>query len=303
LARSAPRWATIERAKAEDPRELRRQLAEAKAALARAKAAVPAAPAVKEKRVEIPVLKDAQLDRLIKHYERMVAEAERHGQAMSGLWAHQAEEAKALLGALQTLASVNPPPAPVVPIGVRTARIRHDQAGASPARILAKPTAVMVSRSTEPSALPVGEHRVLTAIAQHGDAGVTREQLTILAGYKKSTRDLYVQRLRGAGHVDVAGDRLVATAGGIAALGDGFAPLPTGEALRVHWLQRLPEGERRLLQALVEAYPPAVDREAISEASGYRKSTRDLYLQRLMARRLVVAEGRGAVRAARDFFG
>jgi len=191
----------------------------------------------------------------------------------------------------------------VVPIGARTARIRQEQAGASPARILTKPTAVMVSRSTDSSSLPVGEHRVLTAIAQHGDAGVTREQLTILAGYKKSTRDLYVQHLRGAGHVDVAGDRLVATRAGVETLGAGFEPLPTGEALRTYWLQRLPEGERRLRHVLVAAYPRAVDREAISEAAGYRKSTRDLYLQRLMARRLIVAEGRGAAWAAADLFG
>jgi hypothetical protein len=103
--------------------------------------------------------------------------------------------------------------------------------------------------------------------------------------------------------VDAQGDRLVATDAGVAALGAGFVPLPTGDALRAYWLQRLPEGERRLLQVLVDATPNAVDREAISEAAGYRKSTRDLYLQRLGARRLVVPEGRGAVRAAAELFG
>lgn len=43
-------------------------------------------------------------------------------------------------------------------------------------------------------------------------------------------------------------------------------------------------------------------REAISEATGYKRSTRDAYLQRLGARRLVTAE-RGLVRASELLFG
>jgi hypothetical protein len=79
--------------------------------------------------------------------------------------------------------------------------------------------------------------------------------------------------------------------------------LPTGDALREHWLARLPAGERVALVVLVAAYPRAVDREQIDELSGFERSTRDAYLQRLSARKLVVSEGRGQVRAAEELFG
>jgi DNA-binding IclR family transcriptional regulator len=149
--------------------------------------------------------------------------------------------------------------------------------------------------------LPRGERQVLTAIAQH-PGGVTREQLTVLTGYKRSSRDTYVQRLRERGHVDAAGEQLVATQAGVDALGANFEPLPTGDALREHWLQRLPEGERRVLEVLIVNYPAPVERDAISDATDYKRSSRDTYLQRLGARRLVVTE-RGQVRASEELFG
>jgi DNA-binding IclR family transcriptional regulator len=65
---------------------------------------------------------------------------------------------------------------------------------------------------------------VLTAIAQHGDAGVTREQLTVLTGFKRSTRDAYVQRLKAKGLIEVSSTAITATAAGVAALGSDFEP-------------------------------------------------------------------------------
>jgi hypothetical protein len=41
---------------------------------------------------------------------------------------------------------------------------------------------------------------------------------------------------------------------------------------------------------------------AIDAATGYKRSSRDVYLQRLGARQLVVPEGRGAVRASVELF-
>jgi hypothetical protein len=102
--------------------------------------------------------------------------------------------------------------------------------------------------------LPRGEQQVLTAIAQHRE-GVTREQITVLTGYKRSTRDAYVQRLRERGLVDVGGDRIVATGDGLAALGPDFKPLPKGAALRKYWTERLPQGERRVFEVVANLWP------------------------------------------------
>lgn len=149
--------------------------------------------------------------------------------------------------------------------------------------------------------LPKGEGVILIAIAQH-PAGVTRPQLTQLTGYKKSSRDTYVSRLREKRHVYTAGDRIFATEFGIDALGENYEPLPTGDRLRAWWLGRIPEGERRVLQAIIARYPDAASRDEITEAVGYQKSSRDTYISRLGARELVIAD-RSGVRAVDELFG
>jgi hypothetical protein len=73
----------------------------------------------------------------------------------------------------------------------------------------------------------------------------------VLTAHKRSTRDRYVQFLIEKGLAADAGGRFVATADDIAALPEA-EPLPTGLALQEYWLSRLPEGERRILQLLVD---------------------------------------------------
>jgi len=99
-----------------------------------------------------------------------------------------------------------------------------------------------------------------------------------------------------------AGTQIQATAAGIVALGATFEPLPTGHALWEWWRARLPLGERRVLEVLVAAGGVAVEREAVSAETGYKRSSRDTYLQRLAARRLVVA-ARDGVAATGKLFG
>ena len=149
--------------------------------------------------------------------------------------------------------------------------------------------------------LPKGERVCLAAAAQHID-GVTREQLTILTGYKRSTRDAYLQRLRERGFVAQQSDRWFSTPEGDAALGADFERLPTGDALRAYWLERLPDGERRVLDAVIGYYPDTATRNEIELATGYKRSTRDAYIQRLKTRRLVVV-GNDGVSASDLLFG
>ncbi len=151
----------------------------------------------------------------------------------------------------------------------------------------------------EPSTLPEGQRVILTAIAQRQD-GATREQLTVLTGYARSSRDTYLQKLGQAGYTRPMNGSIVATDAGIAALGT-FEPLPTGAALLDHWRRELPEGERRILDVVVSAYPHSVERTVIDESTGYARSSRDTYLQKLSARRLVDAD-RGSVRASSELF-
>lgn len=90
---------------------------------------------------------------------------------------------------------------------------------------------------------------------------------------------------------------IVATESGIEALGPDFEPLPTGPELQRYWKERLTGGERVLFEVLVRAWPNLVDRDVLTERTGYKRSSRDTYLQRLSARQLITIE-RGAVRAS-----
>jgi hypothetical protein len=77
-----------------------------------------------------------------------------------------------------------------------------------------------------------------------------------------------------------------------------FQPGPSSARV----LRELPEGERRVLEVLIQAFPREVERTSIDGATGYQRSSRDAYLQRLRSRELVIHCGRGAVRANETLF-
>jgi hypothetical protein len=52
----------------------------------------------------------------------------------------------------------------------------------------------------------------------------------------------------------------------------------------------------------VQAYPETVDRDSLSDTTGYKKSSRDTYLQRLGSRAWSRNVGRGEVRASANLF-
>ena len=261
--------ATIERAKADSPKELRRRIADLEKQV---QAKTPAAAPAKEKRVEIQVLDEKLVERLEKAIERHAA-----------IQLEATEKGKTTLAIITNLQFA-------IVAARKVPESRSAPAVRPVLRAVAAPARDRIARADgngKAATLGRGEIAVLTAIAQHGDQGVTREQLTVLTGYRRSTRDTYLQRLGFSGLVLQTGDRFEASAAGVASLGSDFEPLPTGDALREHWMQRLPEGEKKILGLLIEKYPDRVDREAISEATGYARSSRDTYLQRLNARRLV----------------
>jgi hypothetical protein len=123
----------------------------------------------------------------------------------------------------------------------------------------------------------------------------------VLTGYKRSSRDAYIQRLREKGYIAVDGATIKLTGDGEQALPPDYEPLPTGADLQRYWLDRLPEGERKVLQVLIEAYPNSVERSDIDAATNYQRSSRDAYLQRMKAKRLWEQDGK-AVRAAQELF-
>lgn len=272
----------VKEAEADDPKALRRRIAELEKELAKK---LPPAPPVKPPK-EVQVVRDAQLDRMEKVARDLlqVVEKVRPRLIPEHVTVHRMPDIH--------------PPSPEEMKGAHVLDVaRLDARRGALARALASHRASFPHSGDATSGGPVakGELAILTATAQ-ADGGATREELTINTGYKRSTRDTYIQRLAQRGLLSVHGDRIVITGSGLAALGPSYEPLPTGEALRDWWLARLPEGERKILELICRGRNPW-DREDISEHTGFKRSTRDTYLQRLGARRLVISD-RDGVRAS-----
>jgi hypothetical protein len=305
---------TVEKAKAEDPRELRKQIAELKKQLAAIKN-IGATDISNRNAVEKPVLTDTDRALLEKvqaavqeaaslAHEDLVLVGQRFRSELQGVAGEFQERVDTVTNRVQAQLTALFERAGFKRI---LAKLHTAGAGATvPARRAFAASKVRPTASSDqetPDELGRGERKILTAVAQL-PAGATRSQLTVTTGYKRSTRDTYLQRLTQWGHVAANGNgHIHVTDRGLAMLGQDYEPLPTGDALREYWLGELPEGERQILQVLVKHHPHAVVREAIDEATGYRRSTRDTYLQRLRARHLVSGEGRGAVRASDELFG
>lgn len=267
--------ATIEKAKADDPKELRKEIAELKRQLT-AKAPVPAKTVETIKEVEKPVLKDAHIKRLESVSERLATV----GTQLVGVAKEITEAIRKVSTNGHKLAAVSRPAPPIEALRPR-------------APVRARPPIEFSG------ALPIGEEKILAALIQYPN-GLERNQLTVLTGYKRSTRDAYIQRLGEKSFVEVRGGKVLATSEGVAAL-PNYEPLPTGEALQAYWRDRLPEGEWKILEQLIASYPVALDRDYLTEQTGYKRSTRDAYIQRLASKELV-EPGRGEVKASDNLF-
>lgn len=283
----------VAEAEAKDPAKLRARIAELERQLKAAPKAAPAAPRVevKETRIEVPVFKDGEVARLETAITNLGIVG---GQLVTA--GNQVKSAADEIG--ERLALFNNRPAPPRPQIVTTTRTT------TPARAQVAPRAPRrTSGESQPAGdigrLPQGERIILEALIQYPE-GLRREQLTVLTGYKRSSRDAYIQRLRERGYASTDSERVTATDEGIAALPDA-RPLPTGQALREFWQARLPQGERVIFDVIVARYPDAVDRNELDEATGYKRSSRDAYLMRLAAKELITV-ARGMVRASDSLF-
>jgi uncharacterized protein len=272
--------ATIEKAKSDDPKELRRRIAELEKQLD-AKGNAPLL--AKQERVEVVTKVDVPVFKA-----EHVAAVKRVEALLGKTAASLAVVTAAVDASVRRSASVDQQIAAMqIAQPVPPAAVARQPAQRAPA---SHPSPRNGSAHGSGPLAP-GLVAILTAVAQRLPDRASREYVTVMTGYKRSTRNLYVQQLTAADYLAREGDMLVATPAGVAALGPNFEPLPVGDELRAHWLRELPEGERRVLEILSSHYPKSVTRDLVGEESGYKRSTRNLYLQRLSTRGLTVSSG------------
>jgi hypothetical protein len=232
--------ATIERAKAEDPKALQTEVARLKRELASKPA--PAAPKVQ--RVEVPAVKDAQIARI----EAVAAKLTKAVEA---------------LHVIKSIAVAHCPRG-------------HEPEKAPPARALPAHAergtkgAVRPAPASGAAAAALGrcERALLSVLAQHG--ACNRVKLAILSGYSPSSSgfDNAIGKLRAAGFITPANhDPIGIYSDGHEAIGQ-VEPLPSGQALVDHWLGKLSKCERAIVTALIRA-PAGLTKAELAEAAGY----------------------------------
>jgi hypothetical protein len=261
--------ATIEKAKEDDPAELRRRIADLQRQLRER-------PAETEKvveYVETPVLTDEHLAEVARIVELApMIEAATASITMLALTIGEHRRAK--------LASPREFP-------------RGTPRAPRPSQPVAKPEAAPVGDAK----LGKGERTVLGVLAEYPE-GRTSNELAFLAGYsaKASTLGVILASLRKAGLVE-PGQPIRPTREGLAAVG-GARERPRGQALLDQWLRhpRMGEGERRVLKALIDMYPSVPSHEELCDATGYSAgaSTMGVILSKLRKLGLVEKSSRSA---------
>ena len=266
--------ATIEKAKAEDPRELRRRIAELEKQVRQ-----PAVVKPQIKRVEVPVLREADFRQLTK----AVTKLSELGTMLAGI-AHEMSVAISKAGA-----NGAPPRAAVAQTrGAHSIESR-------PARQL---------RAPAPSAdvkLSGGERKILAALAQY-PPGRSKTQVAILTGYshKGGAFNNYLSALRSKGLIEGSGDNLKITEMGLST--GPYEPLPSGQELIEFWIRQLGKAERAALSSLIEAYPSSLTKEGIAAVAGYEPNGGSFNNALSKLRTLELIRGRGELKASDVFF-
>lgn len=277
---------TLERAKADDPRELRRQITALKAQLSDAPTAEPIV-----ERIEVPIVtpeQTAALDLAVRTF----------GEAQSAVLAALEPVRDSLREIGLTLAAVQANGQMRAAVAQRSERRPHKPqvAGSTPAR------STMPAPSTNGTGAPLkkGARRMLATLAAFQHHGLTREQLGTLANVQSTggTFSAYLSSLRQGEYINEAGEFLTITAAGLAIADDSMdVPTNTTEVVDAY-RQKLKAGARRMLDVLVIMHPDWISRTDLGEraAVSVDGGTFSAYLSSLRRNGLIEEDG-GLVRA------
>jgi hypothetical protein len=303
---------TIAKAAADDPRELRKQIA----ALTKANKDLAATvPAINNVRVNVPVLKARDTARLVKATDRIATLLEGPAGKMlddlkvvvSGIRVSLESFEKAqhiARGTDGSTASVRRPSPPLVGHGTRGVTTQTPPVRGRPAvpRRGVEGTRAANGGDSGDTDVKGGKFRaMMVAMAQAGRP-LTEAQLAIRAEMSVSgTFDTYIGRMRRRGWIAGTRTGLTITQAGLDALGF-YEPLPRGEGLRAYWLGQMGGKQREMLSVLISAYPDTMEEHDLATCAGMAVSgTFDTYIGRL--RRLQLVEGsRKALKAADELF-
>lgn len=283
---------TIEKAKADDPRELRKQISALQKELKARPVEQVTTPEPVVEMVEIPLLDE----KLVERVEGAVARLREFGVE--------------LVSSMDVLAEN---------LGVaRTILKARDGTGPGSTRQKPRPAPVERPRSAVPPVRPpvpadTGETpplaayalKMLTVLSSHRDLKVTRSQLATLSGVspRSSSFQTHLATLRNRGLITTTGDSYSITDFGFDYLGvDQPEPRSSAEVIE-QWRNALPTGPRTFFELIVAAYPGSLTKPELSERSGYSQTSSSFHghISTLKRNGLIEVEG-SEVRASEVLF-
>lgn len=310
----------IERAKAEDPKEIKKLLAdrdrrivelERQIAKKQAPVAVPTAVVKGITLKEFEVVVDRR------HLEDVIETAESFEKNLGGFTKALEDvrrsanvSATAIRRARQTgpaaltkrLAKAPPPPVKRVRPDPGPSAYAYSE-GAVPPSDNRRQAKMNGASSNGAVSIGGGLRRMMIALAQRSQ-GLTNRQLGVRAGLssRSGTFSTYLSRARSELWITDHGEKRVLTEAGEKALGH-WEPLPEGRALLEYWLHELGGGASRMLTALADAYPDTLTNEELGAAAdiSHRSGTFSTYLSKL--RTLELVEGHGKLRMSEELSG
>lgn len=278
-----------EEAKANDPRELKKEVAALKAQLAATASATPAAAKPEIHRVDVPVISDSHLERIARAEEKVssvVANAieriEKVASDHRDALVAAVEPFKALLERVKAI-KAGPDPIALARKAEEFGREIHvNTRGCKP---MTPPVAKAIGRMAKAAtAMISGDgaitgpmQRILDSVAWWNALGVempAREAVAFVAGYTPNSGSFKnpVGALRSAGHVDYPTPGIVV----LTAQGVGLASHPESQPTKVEAIGRvravLDGPKRKILDALIEMGGVAA-RNELAERAGYDPSS------------------------------
>ncbi len=294
--------ATKERAKADDPKELRRTIANLQRRIAEMERGgakpVETVEVEKEVRVEVPVFRDGEVDRLLKAVSQM---GDVGGQLVAV--AQDIGSAAGTIG--EALGAAQKAPAPLRPVVARPTLQRPP----APTRIARRAIPAPAARRAEPLdddiSLKAGARRILATFARHYPMRMSRAQLGTLAKFKITggTFQTYFSQLRRLGYLQEREGLIEITPEGLDYIGHVPAePMSTEEILE-QWRGALKAGARRMLDLIVERYPDGITRQELADALDMTATggTFQTYLSTLRRNGLIEIDG-DMIRASGTLF-
>jgi hypothetical protein len=269
--------AQVEQAKAEDPKHLRAELARLKAALAKAQAEKPA-PAAKERRVEVPVVRAADAQRL----ERLIGRGLELAGKVGDAHAEITKAARVVEMALESARREGEPVAapPIAPqaaiVAPPAAPIARPAPRIAPApRPVARPT---LANNGDRPAIKSGARAIGRALCQWHPQRLDRETLRFYAGFAKGSGTFtdYLSQLRKNGMLDESAEGIGATHALFDWVGPGYPDRPTTPEAYLDNAMSMPfvkAGARRIGEYLIGQAGRVVPREELRQASGFEEGS------------------------------